>query len=194
MTPGSDAGAFSRTTWNISINPGKFSQRAGVTEVGQLTLDEGRNVADTIFHESRHSEQYFRIARVQAGRVGAKVTADKAAKRVADDMSIPLDVAKAAVKVPLKAGVDDADLITEASDWESITVGRRRSAVARSPCAHRFANPFPGPLRRSRAGMAAFAIRVGVALAVPWRGGRPAAATHSAVARLDRACPMPVGS
>src|SRR5947208_6412251 len=36
--------------------------------------------------------------------------------------------------------------------------------------------------------MAALAIRVGVALAVPWRGGRPAAATHSPVARLDRAC------
>src|SRR5689334_1421412 len=36
--------------------------------------------------------------------------------------------------------------------------------------------------------MAAFAIRVGVALAVPGRGGRPAAATHSPVARLDRAC------
>src|SRR5205823_10386412 len=36
--------------------------------------------------------------------------------------------------------------------------------------------------------MAAFAIRVGVALAVPWRGGRPAAATHAPVARLDRAC------
>ncbi len=67
-------------------------------------------------------------------------------------------------------------------------VGRRRSAVARSPGAHRFANPFPGPLRRDRAGMAAFAIRVSVALAVPWRGGRPAAATHSPVARLDRAC------
>ena len=34
-------------------------------------------------------------------------------------------------------------------------VGGRRSAVARSPGAHRFANPFPGPLRRDRAGMAA---------------------------------------
>ncbi len=67
-------------------------------------------------------------------------------------------------------------------------VGRRRSAVARSPSAHRFANPFPRPFRRNRAGMAAFAIRVGVALAVPRRGGRPAAATHSPVARLDRAC------
>ena len=121
---GDDSGAFSRTTWNIEINPGKFSPRAGVTEVGQLTLDEARDVADTIFHESRHSEQYFRIARVQAGRAGPKVTADKAAKQIADDMSIPLDVAKAAVKAPLKSGVDDAELITEASDWESITVGR----------------------------------------------------------------------
>ncbi len=67
-------------------------------------------------------------------------------------------------------------------------VRRGRSAVARSPSAHRFTNPFPCPLRRNRAGMAVFAIRVGVGLAVPWRGGRPAAATHSPVARLDRAC------
>src|SRR5437763_10235134 len=67
-------------------------------------------------------------------------------------------------------------------------VGGRRSAVARSPCAHRFANPLPCPVRRDRAGMAAFAIRVGVALTVPWRGGRSAAATHSPVARLYRAC------
>ena len=67
-------------------------------------------------------------------------------------------------------------------------VRRRRSAVARSPSAHRFANPFPRPLRRHRAGMAAFAIRVGVALAVPWRGVRPAAATDPPVARLDCAC------
>jgi len=63
-------------------------------------------------------------------------------------------------------------------------VGGRRSAVARSPCAHRFANAFPCPLRRDRSGMAAFAIRVGVALAVAWRGVRPAAATHSLIAAL----------
>ena len=49
-------------------------------------------------------------------------------------------------------------------------------------------HPFPCPFRRDRAGVTAFAVCVGVALAVPWRGGRPAAAAHSAVARLDRAC------
>jgi hypothetical protein len=36
--------------------------------------------------------------------------------------------------------------------------------------------------------MAAFAVCIGVALPVAWRGRRPAAAAHSAVARLDRAC------
>jgi hypothetical protein len=66
-------------------------------------------------------------------------------------------------------------------------VGGRRCAVARSPCVHCFANPLLCPFRRDSAGMAAFAICVGVAPAVPGRGGRPAAATHSAVARLDRA-------
>ena len=123
-TSGGDSGSFSRTTWNIEINPNKFSDRTGVTEVGQLTLDEAKEVADTIFHESRHSEQYFRIARLQAGRVGPKVTDENAAKQISDDMSIPLDVAKAGVKVPLKPGTDDAELISEASDWETITVGR----------------------------------------------------------------------
>jgi hypothetical protein len=121
----SDSGQFDRTTWTIAINPAKFS-KAGATEVGQLTLEEARDVADTIFHESRHSEQYFRIARLQAGRVEPGVTADVAAKKVSADMGIPLNVANAAVKCPLKDGAGAATMITEALDWESITVGRHR--------------------------------------------------------------------
>jgi hypothetical protein len=119
---GSASGTFGRVTWTITINPDKFSDRQHVTKVGQLTADEAAEIADTIYHESRHCEQYFRIARVQAGRMkkGAK---DPGAK-IAKDMSIPRDVADAAAKAPLKATDANAGFIAEAEDWESITVGR----------------------------------------------------------------------
>jgi hypothetical protein len=120
-TTGSASGTFSRVTWTITINTTKFSNRAGVTKVGQLTLDEAAEIADTIYHEVRHSEQYFRIARVRAAE--SKKTKADIAKDLEKDMSIPTDVAQAASAVPLKKGLDVAYQIAEAKDWESITIG-----------------------------------------------------------------------
>jgi hypothetical protein len=109
-------------TWTIAINPDKFSNRQDVTKVGELTADEAAEIADTIYHESRHCEQYFQIARLQAGRM-KKGTKDPAAK-IAKDMSIPDDIAKAAVRSPLTAARGREEMLAETEDWESITVGR----------------------------------------------------------------------
>jgi len=46
-------------------------------------------------------------------------------------------------------------------------VGGRRGAVARSPCAHCFANPWSCPFRRDRAGMAA--LQYAYASLLPFR-------------------------
>jgi hypothetical protein len=51
---------------------------------------------DTVYHESRHAEQNFRMARIKAGE-------GKTATEIATDLSLPADIAKAAVKRPLKA-------------------------------------------------------------------------------------------
>ena len=122
VTTGSASGTFDRTTWAMEINTAKFSGRAGVTKVSDLTLDEAAEIADTIYHEIRHSEQYFRIARIRAAE--SKKTGADVAKEIASDMSIPANVAQAAAAKPMKAGKDNKYLIAEAKGWESITIGR----------------------------------------------------------------------
>jgi hypothetical protein len=119
---GAASGSFGRGAWAVSINTAKFSNRAGITKVGQLTVDEAAEVADTIWHEMRHSEQYFRIARMRAG-LSAKTTAAEIATELKDGMGIPADVALAAAGAKLVAATGNEKLMTEAKDWESITLG-----------------------------------------------------------------------
>jgi hypothetical protein len=122
INTGSASGTFSRVTWAMEVNTDKFSDRAGVTKVSHLTLDEAAEIADTIYHEIRHSEQYFRIARIRAAR--SKKRGADVAKELATDMSIPDAVAQSAAASPMKAGKNNRYLIAEAADWESITIGR----------------------------------------------------------------------
>ena len=63
---------------------------------------------------------------------------------------------------------------------------RRRTPVQRLPGAHRVAHPLAGPGWRDRAGMAALAVLVRVALTASGRGRRAAAAADALVAGLDR--------
>ncbi len=121
-TTGSASGTFSRVTWTITINTTLFSNRAGVTKVGELTLDEAAEIADTIYHEIRHSEQYFRMARIKAAQ-SSKKDAGEIAAEIAKAMDIPPEVAQAAAAAPLQATKENAGLIAEAKDWESITIG-----------------------------------------------------------------------
>jgi hypothetical protein len=118
---GSDSGTFGRVDWRITVNTAKFSKRTGVSKVSDLTLDEAAEIADTIYHEVRHSEQYFRIARVRAAE-SKKKKADIATD-LHNDMDIPIEVAQAAAAVPLKKSSDVAYQIAEAKEWESITIG-----------------------------------------------------------------------
>jgi hypothetical protein len=120
---GAASAGFDRGGWSIAINTGLFSSRSAITKVGQLTLDEAAEIADTIWHEMRHSEQYFRIARMRAALSSTKKTAAEIAKELKDGMSIPADVALAAAGAPLKAVKGNEKLLAEAKDWESITLG-----------------------------------------------------------------------
>src|SRR3954451_20031050 len=104
-----DAGSFSRVTWTIAMNPAKFTT-TGATKVGEITQSDLANLVDTVYHEARHSEQYFRIARIQAG-------SGKTADQIKDGMSIPPLVAKAAFDAPLKDEAPNKELIKEAGAW-----------------------------------------------------------------------------
>ena len=119
---GAASGSFGRGSWSIEINTALFSKRTGITKVGQLTLAEAAEIADTIWHEMRHSEQYFRIARMRAATSSKTAKAD-IAKEIKDGMSIPADVALAAANAPLAASAANTNLLAEAKQWESITLG-----------------------------------------------------------------------
>jgi len=78
---GKDAGQFQFSTWELLVSPVYFEADAPPSRRDFL---EG---AKTIYHEARHCEQWFHMARF-AG-LGSKVTADTLAR----DVGIPLEIA-----------------------------------------------------------------------------------------------------
>ncbi|MGH2457677.1 MAG: hypothetical protein ACRDIY_02285 [Chloroflexota bacterium] len=56
---------FDPNTWKMTVDTARFSRDSTKKQVGQLTISEVANVVDTFYHEARHSEQYFRIARMR---------------------------------------------------------------------------------------------------------------------------------
>jgi hypothetical protein len=115
---GPSRGQFNRTHWTISFNPKAFTQRPGVTTIGQLSEDEVAALVDTIYHEARHADQWFRVARVWAGR-------GKTASEIAKALVIPQDVATQAAAAPLRGATEkDQKLVKESEGWEAFMVGR----------------------------------------------------------------------
>lgn len=109
-------GAFSGGTFSIDINTAAFSERSGITKVSDLNQAEIGEIVDTIYHEARHSEQYFRVARMLAGQ-------GKTASEIATQVGIPNIVAAEAFKSPLANNTANAAAIAEAESWKDF-IGR----------------------------------------------------------------------
>ena len=103
-------GQFEFETWALDIGKPAF-------EKDDPTPAEKADMADTIYHESRHAEQWYRMAQFQASQ-------GKSAQQIADDMSIPKKIADKAFADPLKKGSMDA-LIAEG--WNESVYGSRAS-------------------------------------------------------------------
>ena len=94
--------------WVIEVNPDRFAE--GVVE--HLNEQQLGEVADTIYHESRHCELTFREARTQAGLghdAAALVTA----------MDIPQRIADAAVANPINQSTADGATDEALAGYES---------------------------------------------------------------------------
>jgi len=121
----SSPGNFDSMSWTVTMNTALFSRRSGVSKVGDLNLDEAAEAAAGVYHEARHAEQHFRIARTLAGESTKQSVPDIAAEIKAATL-IPIDVALAAAAHPLKATTFNAGLLAEARDWRSATSGLHR--------------------------------------------------------------------
>ncbi len=125
---------FDFTTWELSIGSQGLDAGAAMSD------DDVAEMADTVYHESRHAEQWFRIARLKAGESPTPTAA-----ALAGSLSIPAPIAKAALDRPLKPltalqkavhskkyAERHAEKITEATAWHTSIYGvdaQNRNAV-----------------------------------------------------------------
>ncbi|MEM7039134.1 MAG: peptidoglycan-binding domain-containing protein [Bacteroidota bacterium] len=97
-------GKFDSTTWTIKIHRGQLLS-------GPFGQREQKKLAATIYHEARHAEQYFNIAR----RMSAQ---RNDADNIAERMGFPIEVARAAANNPMHRSAEA--LVTERF-YESIS-------------------------------------------------------------------------
>jgi hypothetical protein len=95
-------------TWTLELNKERFNK--ATPEAADLP-----GVARTVYHESRHAEQWFRMARLQAGL-------KMKAADIEDKLGIPTWVVKEAVKSPLKGDGAEAQ---EAKTWFESVYGSK---------------------------------------------------------------------
>jgi hypothetical protein len=129
-------GFFDFTTWTIQISDAKFSQYDMVyTDPPANTKPHPYfvNIAETLYHEGRHCEQWWHMARYAAH--GASAT------DVSQRLGIPAAVATAAVKSPMKHG---DPLIKKTEEWfASVYGGGRRGIVLSALALKRAAHASP---------------------------------------------------
>ncbi|HBE19950.1 MAG TPA: hypothetical protein DEG17_04710 [Cyanobacteria bacterium UBA11149] len=106
---GDDAGRFDYKYWQIELNQQSFG-------TSSIATPQMREVVNTIYHEARHAEQYYRIAQLLA-------TQGHDASYIEAKMGIPPNVATNAVSKPFEAGSDDV-LKKQAQLWYDSIYGK----------------------------------------------------------------------
>jgi hypothetical protein len=107
---GGASGLFDFQNWQLKIDPNGF---------GQLTTpskDEFLTLVTLIYHEARHCDQWFQMARYAA--VGHQMTAQK----LADSLFIPLNIAQ--IAFTRKMGLQDPRL-KQTNEWYESVYGSK---------------------------------------------------------------------
>jgi hypothetical protein len=109
MALGNAAGQFEYFSWTMKLDQVRFSQPT-------LTNEDAAEIAEVVYHEARHAEQWSRMARMLAGR-------GKSAQDIVKEMSIPPEIAQDAISKPLKPGKQGA---LEAERWYESVYGSQK--------------------------------------------------------------------
>jgi hypothetical protein len=86
-------GAFSPALWQITLNEAGFRD--------DCTAEQKARTVGTVYHEARHAEQYFRVARMLAGQAQPGANAASEGARIAKELGLREDVAAVAARSPL---------------------------------------------------------------------------------------------
>jgi hypothetical protein len=112
---GAEAGSFNFENWTLQLDKEIF-------EKAVLTDEDAADMAETVYHEARHAEQWFMMAQMRAGQ-------GLSAAGIAEEMTIPARIAALAKAKPLARGSMEA---LEAFGWFDNIYGsgrERRRAV-----------------------------------------------------------------
>ena len=159
---GTNLGTFDFHTWQMEIGLEALS-------IAQPDRAQAADVVDTIYHEARHAEQWFRIAQLRAlqrrRRQGAAEDA-RLGRVIATELEIPRRIADLAVTTPPRFALGSMDALI-AQGWfdsvygtgsarrERVLTELERSGTALEQAERRFAaNPTPqnqAALDRARA-------------------------------------------
>ncbi|MEA5363484.1 hypothetical protein VA596_28410 [Amycolatopsis sp., V23-08] len=119
-TGGSVSGTFHPATWILDVSPDSLQQPA-------LNTQQRAELADTVLHESRHAEQFFRAARLLCAQESKADSQKKKTERrddntIADSVAKTLNMALDVVRIAQKAGGElSGEEEKEARQWsESI--------------------------------------------------------------------------
>jgi len=85
----SDLGQLDFSTWRLDLNEKDLNKT-------QFSDADGKEFADTVYHETRHGEQWFMMAQKRAAE-------GQTADQISAQLGIPKSVAEAAFKNPLSA-------------------------------------------------------------------------------------------
>jgi hypothetical protein len=116
-------GQFDVVTWTVTLNTGLFTS-TGATTLVDLDVKEAAELVSSVYHEARHAEQHFRIARMVAG--ASKLTGADLVKEIKAVTQMPDAEATAASGKPLTSTSGSPQELGEAKDWEAVTSGRHK--------------------------------------------------------------------
>ena len=107
-----NAGGFAQHSWTVQLDAAGTAKAPLTTKIGTLAVDRVAEIAGICFHEARHAEQIFAVARLVAGE-------GKDAKAIAAEVDIPEHIAQAALAAtgPLPGG---KSALAEIKQWRAI--------------------------------------------------------------------------
>ena len=113
---GTNLGTFDFTTWQMDIGLEALS-------IAQPDRAAAADVVDTIYHEARHAEQWFRIAQLRAlqRRRGQGAAEDeRLGKAIATELTIPRRIADRAVTTPPRFALGSMDALIAQGWFDSV--------------------------------------------------------------------------
>jgi len=99
-----NAGSFDFPTWRMLIGKDKLG-------TASINTADAKDIADTVYHEARHTQQWFRMAQLRAGQ-------GLSAKGIVAELGIPADIAGKSRLAPLAKGSMEA--LVAQGWWESV--------------------------------------------------------------------------